>query len=125
MTSDILFRCTHLALKIKTIATDMTLAFYIWPKCSSSSGKKKESCQQVGHVDPMKGIIIHCIPLRPTCCRPPFISQGLNGVTGTVVVCGDPEQSTGCWLHESFRENTLSTAEEPLCLAGLFFHSRD
>ena len=48
-------------------------------------------------------------PLRPT-CRPPLCwsTEAPNGVAGTVLVRGDPEQSAGRWSHESLStENTL------------------
>lgn len=52
---------------------------------------QKGECQQAWQVVRVKSIISYFqAPLRPTCC---WSTKGSNGVTGTVLVCGDPEQS--------------------------------
>lgn len=49
------------------------------------------------------------VSIKTNILSPPLlINRGSNGVTGTVLVSGDPEQSTGGWSHESLStENTL------------------
>ena len=84
-----------------------------WSKFGQNLHHKLQNavCQQAGQVCPREEH--HLLFPGSIKINMLLISRGSNGVTGTVLVCGDPEQST--WVII----NRKHTAEQTLCF--LFF----